>query len=453
MTGERSPEAMALAERTLALVGRSAATAEAEVNVTLGTSALTRFANSRIHQNMDGETAEIGVRIALDGRVASASLSGLLDDAALARLVDDAVAAARVAPVDPDWAGLTPPTRVPDLDHWDPATAEAAPADRAARVAAFVAAAEGLEAAGYCETSALTTAFANSAGHAVVGRTTSAVMDGIARTGTSDGAGRGASVRLADLDGGAIGARAASKARAAADPTDLEPGRYEVLLEPQPVADLVSFLGIYGFNGRAVEQGTSFVRVGEAQLDPAITLRDDPADPGQVALGFDVEGTPRYGVDLVRAGVSTSLLHSRRTARRAGGGAVSTGNAYPGAWVPGAIPSATVLAAGDRDDDALLAGVGRGLLVTDVFYTRVLDPRTLVVTGLTRNGVWLVEDGRIVRPVKNLRFTQSYVEALAPGNVRAVGAQQHLVTNGFDVLALVPSLHLGSWHFSGGARG
>jgi predicted Zn-dependent protease len=121
--------------------------------------------------------------------------------------------------------------------------------------------------------------------------------------------------------------------------------------------------------------------------------------------------------------------------------------------VPGAVPSALVLAAGDRSDEDLLGGVERGLLVTDVFDTRVLDPRTLVVTGLTRNGVWLVEEGRVARPVKNLRFTQSYVEALAPGNVRAVGARQSLVNDGWEGFALVPSLHLGSWHFSGGARG
>ena len=112
-----------------------------------------------------------------------------------------------------------------------------------------------------------------------------------------------------------------------------------------------------------------------------------------------------------------------------------------------------MLAAGDRDDEALLAGVRRGLLVTDVFYTRILDPRTQVVTGLTRNGVWLVEDGRIVRPVRNLRFTQSYLEALAPGNVLAVGSRPVLVRDGWGGHALVPSLHLASWSFTGGARG
>jgi len=444
---------MAAAERVLVLVARASAGAQAEVSVRLGREALTRFANSRIHQNVDGESSHVSLRVAEDGRVASASLDGPLTDETLGRLVDDALASARVRPVDPDWPGVAAPAVIEAVDHWDEETAAAAPGDRAHRVADFVRAAGGLEAAGYCSTESVVLAFANSAGQAAVGRATSADMDGIARTATSDGAARAASVRLADLDGGALGERAATKARTTADATDIEPGRYEVILEPQPVADVLSFLGIYGFNGRAVADGSSFARVGEAQFDARITLRDDVTDPGQTGVAFDAEGTPRRPQDLVRAGVTSTIIHTRRTAARAGSGAESTGNALTGVWVAGAVPNALVLAAGDQDDDALLAGVGRGLLVTDFFYTRVLDPRTQVVTGLTRNGVWLVEDGRVVRAVRNLRFTQSYLEALAPGNVRGVGARRSLVGDGWAGHALVPSLHLGAWSFTGGARG
>src|SRR4051812_23296127 len=101
----------------------------------------------------------------------------------------------------------------------------------------------------------------------------------------------------------------------------------------------------------------------------------------------------------------------------------------------------------------LVARVERGLLVTDFWYTRVLDPKTLVITGLTRNGVWLVEDGRVVRPVRNLRFTQGYAQALGPGNVKAVGNDATLFAHGPDDQLLVPSLHLASWNFTGGAKG
>ncbi len=128
-------------------------------------------------------------------------------------------------------------------------------------------------------------------------------------------------------------------------------------------------------------------------------------------------------------------------------------HAIEGADEWGALPSNVVLEAGDRSQDELISGVERGLLVTDLWYTRILDPRTQVVTGLTRNGVWLIEGGRIARPVRNLRFTQSFHEALAPGAVRAVGSDRSLVLGGFEGSYLVPSLHLASWNFTGGASG
>jgi predicted Zn-dependent protease len=112
-----------------------------------------------------------------------------------------------------------------------------------------------------------------------------------------------------------------------------------------------------------------------------------------------------------------------------------------------------VLGGGARSREELIGGVDRGLLVTDFWYTRILDPRTEVVTGLTRNGVWLIEGGRISRPVKNLRFTQSYVEALGPGAVKAVGSDATLVRAGFEIPTFAPSLQLATWNFTGGAAG
>jgi predicted Zn-dependent protease len=131
----------------------------------------------------------------------------------------------------------------------------------------------------------------------------------------------------------------------------------------------------------------------------------------------------------------------------------STGNAVEGPNSFGFVAASTVLLPGDRDLDALVGGLERGILVSDFWYTRVLDPRTLVVTGLTRNGVWLIEDGRVVRPLRNLRFTQSYAEALAPGAALGVGSDLGLFPEGHDSAQVVPSLHLASWNFTGGAKG
>jgi predicted Zn-dependent protease len=454
-TEARAREALApeaIAERVLDSVRGHSTNAEAEVTVRTGTSALTRFANSFIHQNVAEDVSSVNVRVALDGRVASAALDGSPAGDALARLVDGVFEAARVRPIDPDWPGLAPRADALDADHWDPATADAAPGERAARVRGFVDAARGLETAGFCSTDAATVAFANTAGQRLRGRSTVALQHGIARTGTSDGSARASAATLSAIDGGAIGRIAAEKARTSADPGDIEPGRYEVILEPDAVADLLHFLFVYGFNARAVEEGRSFARLTEAQFDRSITIRDDVTDAGQVGVAFDAEGTPKRPLEVVGHGVTSAILHTRRTAAKAG--TASTGHAIAGAESIGPLPENVVLDAGDSAIDALLARVGRGLLVTDFWYTRVLDPRTTVVTGLTRNGVWLVEDGRIVRPVKNLRFTQAYADALAPGAVLGIGADRTLVPGSWgDGAMLVPALHLASWNFTGGAQG
>jgi predicted Zn-dependent protease len=456
MTTETTEPAAAIepeqaAERVLDLVRARAGDAEAEVTVRRGTEALTRFANSFIHQNVAEETSHVMLRVAVDGRTAGARLDGPTDDTALARLVDGAVASARIRPIDPDWPGVAPVGPAPDVDHWDEATAAATPEDRARLVAAFISAAAGLETAGACATSATSVAFANSAGQRLVGRSTLASLDGIARTASSDGSGRQASVSLADIDGTAAGERARAKARRGEEPIDLEPGRYEVVLEPQPVSNVLQFLFVYGLNGRPVEEGRSFARLGESQFDSSITIRDDATDPASVGLAFDAEGTPKRRVDVVRGGVTSAILHTRRTAKRSGtestGGAVEDGDQW------GALPNNPMLAAGPATDPGLVAAVERGLLVTDFWYTRILDPRTQVVTGLTRNGVWLIEDGQIRRPVRNLRFTQSYVDGLGPGAVLGIGRERALIPGSFDGVYLVPSIRLRSWNFTGGAKG
>lgn len=450
-TTDEAARGLELAEHTLDLVRARAGDAEVEVTVRRGEEALTRFATSFIHQNVTSEINHVLIRVALDGRNASTSVDGPADDETLGRAIDGVIEAARVRPPDPEWPGLAPRAEAPDVDHWDDETAAASPDERAARIRAFVDAAEGLETAGFCSTLAIRLAFANSAGQRLTGRATMSALDGIARTPTADGSSRAESVRLGDLDGSAIGAGAAMKAREASNPTDLEPGRYEVLLEPDCVGNILSFLLVHGFNGKAVEEGRSFARVGEAQFDPAITLRDDVTDPGMAGIAFDIEGTPKWPRDLVRDGLTTGLLHTRRTAKAAG--VESTGHAVEGGAGWGALGASLVLEAGPTPIGDLVAGVRRGVLVTDFWYTRILDPRTQVVTGLTRNGVWLIEDGRIVRPITNFRFTQSFLDALGPGNVRGISQERALLSSGWDSVYLVPALHLASWNFTGGAKG
>jgi predicted Zn-dependent protease len=223
-----------------------------------------------------------------------------------------------------------------------------------------------------------------------------------------------------------------------------------VVLQPSAVADVLAFLAVYGLSARAVSEGRSFARVGEEQLDPSITLVCDPLDPRMPALPFDAEGTPRRTFELVREGVPTELARDRRDAHRAG--TESNGCALAGGWTSGGIASAVGLHAGSLATDELFGGLERGLLVTDFWYTRVLDPRPLVVTGLTRNGLFVIEDGALRRAARNVRFTQSYAEALAPGNVLGVGGEAQLIGDTGQSF-LTPGLALRSWNVTGNAQG
>ena len=428
------------AQRLVDLVGDRA---EAEATCSTGRSALTRFANSSIHQNVANDYVWARVRVAVGGRVASASTDRPTDEG-LERLVERSLAAAAMRAVDPEWPGLAPPAPAAETHAYDEATHLADPALRAQVVREFVDAGPELRAAGYVDSNGSFSALANSAGQRLLGRSTSSTIEAIHRTATSDGRGWQSSSRLSDIDGGAAGRTAAGKARRGDDLVDIEPGRYEVVLEPFCVANMLEFLRD-GFNARTVEEDRSFVKLGELQLDPAVTLWDDATDPRAISRGFDGEGTPKRRLDLVTEGVSVALCHDRKTAAKAG--TESTGHGFGGDM--GGVATNLFMAPGTQSVEELIAGVERGLLVTEFWYTRILDPKTQVVTGLTRNGTFLIEGGEIVGGVPNLRFTQSYVDALRPGNVVGVADDARL----FDGTYHVPTIRLGEWNFTGGAKG
>ena len=437
-----------LCARVLDMVGDRA---EAQVTAGAGESALTRFANSFIHQNVAEYRESIGLTVAVDRRVSTVHTTRT-DDESLRRLVDATLEATRLRPVDPDWPSLAPPHPVPSVDHYDEATATASPDRRAAVVKAFVDAGDGLDAAGFCATDARDYAFANSAGQRAAGRATSASFEGIHQlvSGIAVGQSTDASVRLGDIDGGAHGRRAAAVARAAADPIDIEPGDYEVVIEPECMATIVVFLGWDSFNAKSHLEGESCIRLGESQFDGKVSIWDDAVDDRAVGVAYDVEGTAKRRVDLVRDGVSVGLAHDRRTARKAG--VESTGNAVPGGAQWGAVPENIFMDGGDATTDDLISGIERGLLVSELNYCRVLDPKTMACTGLTRNGTFLVEGGKVVKPVRNLRFTQSFLDALGPGNVLRLSRPRYASSNEGEALH-GPGAHLARWHFTGGAKG
>lgn len=451
-----------ITSQILDLVRATQPGAQAEVWVSTVDRALTRFANSFIHQNVSDATTDVLLRVHVDGHTATGTTTVVGTDG-LRGLVERTLEAARLSPADPGWPGLAPYAPVPSSVAVDEATAYAEPAERAARVRAFVDAVGGLEAAGYCSTTRTEVGFANSAGQSAHAVTAEASFDAIARNAGSDGLSRLNDPRLAAIDGTVLGRRAAAKANAGLDPVELAPGRYEVVLEPPAVYDVLFNMALFGFNGKALNEQRSFVSLGDMQFDPTITIIDRPEIGG---LPFDGEGTPRGRLTLVDAGVTTAVAYDRRSAAEAG--AASTGHGLAGGTSFGAALTGTEIVAPaggaevtevdgpivDSSVASLVAGVGRGLLVTDYWYTRVLDPRSLVVTGLTRNGVWLIEDGQVTTPVRNMRFTQAYPEALGPGQVLGIGT--HAVDQSSEAGLLtyrVPALRLASWNLTGNASG
>ncbi len=419
--------------------------AEAEVTAVVGGRALTRFANSHIHQNVAEELVTTSVKVCVEGRQASASSTMAATNPRA--LADKALSAARLRPVDEGWPGLAEGPASNSIDHFNLDTAQAGPELRAGVVSDFVNAGTDSLSAGFFSTSSASVAFANSAGHRSSGRTADAMVEGIHRRGLAAGRGWQRAVAVNEIDGSLSGRTAFEKATAGMEASELPPGHYEVILEPGCVADILDFLSWYGFNAKAHAEGQSFAELGQATFAPSISIYDDATDIASTGLGFDAEGTAKARLDLVSQGVVAALPHDRRTARAAG--TQSTGHAVAGGESFGPLCTNLFLAPGVTTPSAMVASVKRGLLVTELWYTRILDPKTQVVTGLTRNGLFLIENGAVVGAVRNLRFTQSYVDALGPDNVVAVGNDARLAISG----SVVPSLHLASWNFTGGAQG
>lgn len=441
-------DALRIADRVVELVGSRA---EAEAFVTIGRAELTRFANSFIHQNVGEEYVNVRLRVADGGRVAALT-GNRPDDDALRTLVDDALTVASTQPVDKDWAGLTAPTEIPSMDFSDASTVEATPAERAAVVGDFVSAGGGLSAAGYCDTDSFAIGFANTAGHRSSFRASRSSLDGIHQTGESAGSAHQTSPRFADLNGPAAGSLAADRARRGMDAFDLKPGEYEVVLSPECVSTIGVFLDFYGFNGKAANEGQSFASVGDQQFDERITMTDEPLSDGAIGEAFDVEGTPKATMTLVERGVTRGIVHDRRSARKAG--TESTGHGWANSATWGPFAGHLVMAGGSDSVDEMIAAVDRGVYVATFNYCRILDPKTQVVTGLTRNGTFMIENGAITGAVTNLRFTQSFVKALAPGNVLGIGNDLRYADSEFGAgVVRAPSMRLASWNFTGGAEG
>ena len=399
-------EARALADRVLKM---SAADAT-RVTIASSSSGNTRFADASISTSGQLTNTSVAVTVTVGRRRASAT-TNVLDDASLKRTVDLALRLARLAPEDPELMPELKPQSYASVAAFVGRTADLDPEARATAVRRAVDAANtaGRQAgqifsAGFVEATASVIAVANSSGLFAYHRTTSVDFSVTARTPDATGSGwaSAGSRDWATVDAAAVGRIAAQKALASRNPTAIEPGLYTAVLEPQAVTDLVPLLAP-ALNARTADEGRSpfskpggGMRVGEKVMDERITLYSDPSDPMLLGQPFDNEGLPLRRIVWIEKGMLRNLAYSRFWAQKQG--KEPTGNALAGGLA---------LTGGSRTTEELIAGCTRGILVTHFFYIRSLEPRTVLQTGLTRDGTFLIENGKITRALKNFRWNES----------------------------------------------
>lgn len=424
-------EAFDLIEQTLELC---VAADGAEVALGGGELALTRFANSEIHQNVVEDRVTVTVRTVIGKRTARASTTRR-DAEGLRAVVDEAIESTRRAPKDKDLLGLFSDSENAEETcegvDFESSAGLPPPEARAEQFAAArdVLTGSGLELFGYAsawrgnigawgESPAF--AVGNSRGIRRFAAPAHHTLSLTVGRGDRTAWAHAESPAATPLDAAAMARTALAKAQRLADPIELRPSKMTAVLEPAAAADLLGFLAPHA-TGRAVEERQSCLtgKMGEPVFGENVTIRDDVLHPLQRGVTFDAEGVPRQMVTLVERGIAKEVVHDRATAARAG--VEPTGHGLPVPSAEGAHPMNLVMEGGDASVDDLIASTERGVLVTRSWYSNFVDFHRAMITGMTRDGTFLIEGGKVTRPVRDLRFNISLFELFT--QIEALGPQ------------------------------
>ena len=426
-------------------LAKSIGAEQTEVHVEETSSALTRFANNAVHQNVAEHGLTVSIRTVVDGRTARAT-TNRTDDDSLRSTIQASLSLAHSQPKDPRLLPLPGKQRYRKVNRYVNATAALTPEDRARAVrrACDLAIKNRQVAAGIWSSDESQSALGNSKGLFTAYRETHATFS---ITMQENPAASWAKANAADVrafDPQKLAGIASEKAHMAANARELAPGRYTVILEPAAVLDLVGFL-FYDFAATALEDKRSCLndRMGTQLFGKNINIFDDVHHPLQLGAPFDGEGIPRERVVLVERGIPKNLVYARSSAKSARKKPTGHGFALPNEY--GEAPMNLVFSGGDSSVEKMIASTDRGLLVTRLWYIREVDPYEKIMTGMTRDGLFLVENGRVTGAVRNFRFNQSIlemlrnVELLSPA-VRATGEEA------FEMV--VPAMKIRNFHFS-----
>ncbi|PYU16693.1 MAG: hypothetical protein DMG37_01775 [Acidobacteria bacterium] len=430
---------------TVLRLAKSTEAVETEVHVDEVADALTRFANNGIHQNVFEHVVTVSVRTAAGGRTARAT-TNRLDQDSLRAAIEVSLSLAHNLPRDPKLLPMPGKQRYRKVNRFIKATAAVTPEDRAraVRLACDLAAKKGQVAAGIFSSGISQAAVGNSRGLFATYSETHSQFSITMQEDPAASWAKADSANVREFHPQKLAERASEKAHLAVKTQELAPGRYTVILEPAAVLDLVGFF-FYDFAATAVQDKRSCLndRMGKQLFGKNISIVDDVFHPLQKGAPFDGEGMPRQRVLVVDRGVPKNLVYSRASAKAARRKPTGHGFALPNEY--GEAPMNLVFSGGESTVEKMVASTGRGLLVTRLWYIREVDPYEKVMTGMTRDGLFLVENGRVTSAVKNFRFNQSLIEMLrnvelmSPA-VRATGEES------FEMV--VPAMKVRDFHFS-----
>ncbi|MEW6733490.1 MAG: TldD/PmbA family protein [Acidobacteriota bacterium] len=416
-------EAKRLTERILPLVKAD----EARVEITVDSSAHTRFAANSVTTSGQVERASVSIEVRFGKRSGSADTTELSNEA-LERTLRNAEEIARLSPEDPELQPMLGAQNYARMDHFSEKTLQADPVWRAQAAANSLKPArqQNLVAAGYVENRGRSRAVANSRGLFGYYRTSGCSFSTTIRT--ADGSGSGWAAQSANtidqIDSRLIAERAIEKALSSRQPEAIEPGQYTVILEPAAVGNLIGSI-LNSFDARAADEGRSFlakkgggVRLEEKVFHEAVNIYSDPTALLTPGLPFDQEGLPTERMDFVRGGVIKNLIYSRSWAAKKD-------------RKPTPRPTAMIMDGGTTSIQDMIRTTKRGVLVTRFWYIRQFDAQTLLLSGLTRDGTFLIEDGAVKRPIKNLRFNESVIALL--NNIEALSPTQRVSDSGMPL--------------------
>jgi predicted Zn-dependent protease len=428
---------------------------ETECFIQSGQNALTRFANNIIHQNVSETENLLSIRVVVGNRMGRFT-TNCLDDKSLKNAVDKALKIALVMQPENELLPMLKPQPYPKMSHHFEETANCNALTRAKVVQSMISEIKqnNLSSAGIFETGESALALGNSNGHFCYYIETGAALIITVTGEDSSGYVFKTSPELGELNPLEATREALCNTLDSANPKEIEPGEYTVILEPQAVANLVPFLlfdyitGVSSFSGLGVEEKRSFLtdKMGEKIFGDNITLSDDVFHPLQKGPAFDYEGVPRKRVVLIENGIAKDLVYDRATAKRHD--KESTGHGLPLPNTYGSYPSNIVMEGGSGTVEEMIKSTKKGILITRFWYIRLVDSQRIVLTGTTRDGTFLIENGEIIHGVKNLRFNQSMIEML--NHVIEMAPPERVSDDESETIYVVPAMKVEGFRFTSG---